>query len=46
MYEVRVHSITPHTGRWEIRSGGALLRSGTSPTKASGENAAQGVVKI
>jgi hypothetical protein len=46
MYETRVYSITPFAWRWEIRSGAALIRCGTAPTKAAAEKAAQGVVKI
>ena len=37
MYELSVYSITPNLWRWEIRSGGALLRCGTAPTKVAAE---------
>jgi hypothetical protein len=35
MYQLSVYAITPHLWRWEIRCGGALLRCGTTPTRAA-----------
>jgi hypothetical protein len=32
MYEYSIYPITPSLWRWEVRSGGALLRCGTAPT--------------
>jgi hypothetical protein len=37
MYQLSVYPITADLWRWEIRSGGALLRCGTAPTKAAAE---------
>jgi hypothetical protein len=37
MYEASVYSIAPNLWRWEIRSGGALLRCGTAATRAIAE---------
>jgi hypothetical protein len=37
MYNVSVYPITPDLWRWEIRSGGALLRCGTAPTRVEAE---------
>ena len=37
MYQLSVYPVTPNLWRWEIRSGGALLRCGTAPTKAAAE---------
>ena len=34
---VFVYAVTPYVWRWEIRSGGALLRCGTAPTRAAAE---------
>jgi len=34
---VLVYAIAPNLWRWEIRSGGALLRSGTALTRAAAE---------
>jgi hypothetical protein len=44
MYQVSVYPITPDLWRWEIRSGGALLRCGTAWTKADAELEANAVV--
>jgi hypothetical protein len=44
MYQVSVYAITPNLWRWEIRSGGALLRCGTAWTRADAEVEANGVV--
>jgi hypothetical protein len=46
MYHVSVYAITPNLWRWEIRSGGALLRCGTAPTKFAAERDANAVVNI
>jgi hypothetical protein len=35
MYQLSVYPITPNLWRWEIRSGGALLRCGTAPTRGA-----------
>jgi hypothetical protein len=40
MYQVYVYAIEPNLWRWELRSGRALLRCGTSPTRAAAEKAA------
>ena len=40
MYQLSVYALTPNPPnlwRWEIRSGGALLRCGTAPTKVAAE---------
>jgi hypothetical protein len=37
MYQLSVYPLTPNLWRWEIRSGGALLRCGTTPTKAAAD---------
>jgi hypothetical protein len=37
MYEISVYPIMPNLWRWEIRSGGALLRCGAAPTKRAAE---------
>ncbi len=37
MYETSIYSIAPNVWRWEIRCGGALLRCGTTSTKAAAE---------
>jgi hypothetical protein len=44
MYQVSVYPITRNLWRWEIRSGGALLRCGTARTRADAEVEANGVV--
>jgi hypothetical protein len=44
MYQVSVYPITANLWRWEIHCGGALLRCGTAPTRASAERAANEVV--
>ena len=44
MYELTVYPITLKLWRWEIRSGGALLRCGTAATKAAAERDASEVV--
>ncbi len=41
MYQVSVYDITPYLWRWELRSGGALLRCGTAPTRIGAERAAK-----
>jgi hypothetical protein len=43
MYQVSVYLITPYLWRWEIRSGGALLRCGTAPTRVAAETEANAV---
>ena len=40
MYQVFVYAIEPNLWRWELRSGGALLRCGTAPTRVAAEKAA------
>jgi len=45
MYQLSVYPLTPNLWRWEIRSGGALLRCGTAPTKVAAEMEANAVVK-
>jgi hypothetical protein len=40
MYQVSVYAIEPSLWRWELRSGGALLRCGTAPTRVAAERAA------
>jgi hypothetical protein len=37
MYQVIVYAIEPNLWRWELRSGGALLRCGTSRTRVAAE---------
>jgi hypothetical protein len=37
MYQLSVYPLTPNLWRWEIRSGGALLRCGTASTKVAAE---------
>jgi hypothetical protein len=44
MYQVSVYPITPNLWRWELRSGGALLRCGTAPTRAAAESDANSAV--
>jgi hypothetical protein len=44
MYEVIIYRITVDLWRWEIRCGGALLRCGTSHTRATAQNEAAEVV--
>jgi hypothetical protein len=44
MYQVSLYAITLHLWRWEIRSGGALLRCGTAPTRVAAEMDANQVV--
>jgi hypothetical protein len=44
MYELLVYAITPNLWRWEIRSGGALLRCGTAPTRVAAEKELNDVV--
>ena len=44
MYQLSVYAITPNLWRWEIRSGGALLRCGTAPTQIAAELDARGIV--
>ena len=39
MYEFSVYLITSDLWRWEIRSGAALLRCGTAPTRVAAETA-------
>jgi hypothetical protein len=45
MYQLSVYPITPHLWRWEVRSGGALLRCGTAPTQVAAERDASEVVE-
>jgi hypothetical protein len=44
MYQVSVYPITPNLWRWEIRSGGALLRCGTAPTQGAAARAGNEVI--
>jgi hypothetical protein len=44
MYKLAVYAITPNLWRWEIRSGGMLLRCGTAPTRAAATLNANSVV--
>ena len=44
MYQVSVYAITPNLWRWELRCGGALLRSGTAYTRVAAEMDANQVV--
>jgi hypothetical protein len=37
MYELSIYPIAPNLWRWEIRCGGALLRCGTTLTRAAAE---------
>ena len=37
MYQISVYSITSKLWRWELRSGGALLRCGTAPTRMAAD---------
>ena len=37
MYQLSVYAIEPNLWRWELRSGGALLRCGTAPTRVAAE---------
>jgi hypothetical protein len=46
MYQVHVYSISPYTWRWEVRSGGTLLRCGTSPSKTAAERAASTAINV
>lgn len=43
MYELSVYAITPNLWRWEIRSGGTLLRCGTASTSDAAEREAHSV---
>jgi hypothetical protein len=45
MYHISVYPLTPNLWRWEIRSGGALLRCGTASTEVAAEMDASAVVK-
>jgi hypothetical protein len=38
MYQVSVYPITPNLWRWEVRSGGVLLRCGTASTLVAAES--------
>jgi hypothetical protein len=40
MYQIYVYAIEPNLWRWELRSGGALLRCGTVATRVAAEAAA------
>jgi hypothetical protein len=40
MYQLSVYAIEPSLWRWELRSGGALLRCGCAPTRAAARAAA------
>ena len=44
MYEITVYPITSNLWRWEIRSGGVLLRCGTAPTQVAAERDATALV--
>ena len=41
MYQLSVYAIEPNLWRWELRSGGALLRCGTAPTRVAAERDAK-----
>jgi hypothetical protein len=41
MYQVSVYAVTQYVWRWELRSGGTLVRCGTAPTRAAAERAAK-----
>ena len=41
MYQLSVYAIEPNLWRWELRSGSALLRCGTAPTRVAAERAAK-----
>ena len=45
MYETSIYSIAPNVWHWEIRCGGALLRCGTTATRAAAEMNVSAVVK-
>jgi hypothetical protein len=45
MYQFSIYPITVDLWRWEIRSLGALLRCGTTPTKVAAERVVNAVVK-
>jgi hypothetical protein len=44
MYQVSIYAITPNLWRWEIRSGGVLLRCGTAPTWVAADSDVNHVV--
>jgi hypothetical protein len=44
MYQVSVYAITSNLWRWEIRSGGVLLRCGTAPSRVAAEKDVNEVV--
>ena len=44
MYATSIYRIAPNLWRWEIRSGGALLRCGTTATRAAAELHVKAVV--
>ena len=44
MYQISVYPITPDQWRWEIRSGGALLRCGTAATRGAAARAVNDLV--
>jgi len=44
MYQTSIYAIAPNVWRWEIQCGGALLRCGTTSTKAAAENHINAVV--
>ena len=44
MYQLSVYCITANLWRWEVRSGGALLRCGTAPTRVAATVEANSVV--
>jgi hypothetical protein len=41
MYQLSVYAIEPNLWRWELRSGGVLLRCGAASTRAAAEKAAR-----
>jgi len=41
MYQLSVYAIEPNLWRWELRSGGVLLRCGCAPTRVAAERAAK-----
>jgi len=44
MYRFLFYPITTTLWRWEIRSGGTLVRCGTAPTRVAAQKNAYGVV--
>lgn len=44
MYDVTIYPVSPNLWRWEIRSGGSLLRCGTSPTRLGAEKDVHAII--